>query len=58
MAGFSFGWNQNTTPLGITIVQGVPVVTTHNSTYSVSLGQSLPTGTSFGINFGKNIVDS
>jgi len=51
VAGFSFGWNQNTTPLGITIVQGVPVVTTHNSTYSVSLGQSLPTGTSFGINF-------
>ena len=51
VAGFSFSWNQSTTPLGITIVQGVPVVTTHTSNYSVSVGQSLPTGTSFGINF-------
>lgn len=46
---FSYGWNQNTVPLGITILQGVPVVTTHTASYSYYLGQAFTTGTSFGV---------
>ena len=47
--GFSYVWNQNTQPLGIQVVNGVPVVTTHTATYLYSFGQSFTTGTSYGI---------
>jgi outer membrane protein len=51
VANFGYAWNQSTVPLGITILQGVPVVTTHAGSYSYSLGQTFTTGTSFGISF-------
>ena len=52
IAGFTYFWNQNTTPLGITVLQGVPVLTTHYAYYSYSLSQSFSTGTSLGIGLG------
>jgi outer membrane protein len=48
-ANVNFGWNQSTVPLNITVLQGVPVVTTHDTTYSCSLSQAFTTGTTLGI---------
>lgn len=47
IAGFSFGWDRNTSPLGITILQGVPFVTNQSTGYSGFLGQRFLTGTSY-----------
>ncbi len=47
IAGFSFGWDRRSTPLGITILQGVPAVTTQTTGYSGFLGQRFLTGTSY-----------
>src|SRR6266568_3219711 len=51
VANLGYAWNQSTVPLGITILQGVPVVTTHSGSYSYSFNQAFTTGTSFGISF-------
>lgn len=47
VTGFSFGWDRRTTPLGTTIVTGVPFLTTQTSQYSGFLGQRFLTGTSY-----------
>lgn len=47
VAGFQFGWDRNTTPLGISLLQGVPFLTTQTTTYSGFVGQRLLTGTSY-----------
>jgi outer membrane protein TolC len=46
VAGFSFGWDHRSTPLGITLLQGVPFVTTQTTSYSGFLGERFLTGTS------------
>ena len=45
---FTCGWSQSTVPLGITIVQGVPVVLQRSTACYYWYGQSFPTGTSVG----------
>lgn len=52
VAGFQFGWDRNTTPLGISLLQGVPFLTTQTTTYSGFVGQRLLTGTSYLISLG------
>jgi outer membrane protein TolC len=47
VTGFSFGWDRRTTPLGTTIVTGVPFVTTQTSQYQTFFGQMFQTGTSY-----------
>lgn len=47
VAGFNFGWNQRDTPLGTTIVTGVPFLTTQTTQYSGFFGQRFQTGTSY-----------
>jgi outer membrane protein len=47
VTGFSFGWDRRTTPLGTTIVTGVPFVTTQTSQYQAFFGQMFQTGTSY-----------
>jgi len=44
---FSMGWDQNTSPLGYTVVAGVPFVTTQATNYAVGYTQAFQTGTSF-----------
>jgi len=43
---FSAGWNQSTTPLGTTVLTGIPSVNTITNTYSAYFGQGFMTGTS------------
>jgi outer membrane protein len=53
IAGFNFGWDRNTSPLGITILQGgIPFVTTQSTGYSGFLGQRFLTGTSYVVSLG------
>lgn len=47
VAGFTFGWDRRSTPLGITLVSGVPFVTTQTSQYQGFFGQRFQTGTSY-----------
>jgi outer membrane protein TolC len=47
VTGFNFGWNQRDTPLGTTIVTGVPFLTTQTTQYSGFFGQRFQTGTSY-----------
>lgn len=47
IAGFTFGWDRRSTPLGITFVSGVPFVTTQTSQYQGFFGQRFQTGTSY-----------
>ena len=47
VAGFSFGWDRRTTPLGTTVVTGVPYLTSQNSGYQGYFTQSFQTGTSY-----------
>lgn len=47
VTGFSFGWDRRTTPLGITLVSGVPYVTTQTTQYQGFFGQRFQTGTSY-----------
>ena len=51
-AGFSFGWDHRTTPLGNIVVSGVPEVITQNTGYNVFMGQGFFTGTSYTIGAG------
>jgi outer membrane protein len=44
--GFSMGWDRNTTPLGTTVITGVPFVTTQTTSYSAFYQQAFLTGTS------------
>jgi outer membrane protein TolC len=48
-AFFSFGWDRNTTPLGTTVVTGVPFETNQGSTYAGGIQQAFQTGTSYEI---------
>src|SRR5271157_3939796 len=50
-AQFSYGWNQDTTPLGISLLQGVSTLTQHTAGYSWYLGDGFLTGTSVGFGF-------
>jgi outer membrane protein TolC len=43
---FSAGWNQAATPLGTTVLTGIPSVNTTTNTYSTYFGQGFMTGTS------------
>jgi len=45
---FSCGWSQSTVPLGISVVQGVPVISQRSTACYYWFGQSFPTGTSVG----------
>jgi outer membrane protein len=47
IAGFNFGWDRRTTPLGTTAVTGVPFLTSQSTSYSGFLGQRFQTGTSY-----------
>jgi outer membrane protein TolC len=47
VAGFNFGWDRRTTPLGTTVVTGVPFLTNQTTTYSGFFGQQFQTGTSY-----------
>ncbi len=47
VTGFTFGWDRRSTPLGITLVSGVPFVTTQTSQYQSFFGQRFQTGTSY-----------
>src|SRR5438105_86968 len=45
-AGFSFGWDQNTTPLGTIALTGVPFVNQQSTGYTAFAGEGFLTGTS------------
>jgi outer membrane protein len=47
IVGFNFGWDRRTTPLGTTVVTGVPYLTSQGTSYSGFLGQRFQTGTSY-----------
>jgi outer membrane protein TolC len=47
VAGFSFGWDRRTTPLGTKAVTGVPYLTSQNTGYQGYFTQSFQTGTSY-----------
>lgn len=51
-AFFSFGWDRNTTPLGTTVVTGVPFETLQGSSYFGGISQQFQTGTSYEVVFG------
>ena len=51
-AFFSYGWNRNTTPLGTTVLTGVPSETLQGASYFGGLNQAFQTGTSYEIVFG------
>ena len=46
-AFFSFGWDRNTTPLGTTVVTGVPFETLQGTSYVTGVQQAFQTGTSY-----------
>jgi outer membrane protein TolC len=48
---FSCGWSQSTVPLGISILQGVSVLTQHAASCTYWFGQAFSTGTSIGAAF-------
>ena len=49
---FSMGWDRNTSPLGTTIVTGVPFVTSQGTNYGVALNQAFQTGTGYTVAMG------
>ena len=51
-AFFSYGWNQNITPLGTTAVTGVPFVDLQGSSYNAGITQAFQTGTSYQVIIG------
>lgn len=51
-AFFSYGWNQNITPLGTTAVTGVPFVNLQGSSYTSGITQLFQTGTSYQVLLG------
>jgi outer membrane protein TolC len=44
---FSMGWDRNTSPLGTTVITGVPFVTSQGTSYTTGYTQAFQTGTSF-----------
>ncbi len=60
IAGFNFGWDRRTTPLGTTVVTGVPFLTSQTSSYSGYFGQRFQTGTSYvlGLNGSRSSTTS
>jgi len=48
---FSYGWNEDVTPLGISLLQGVSTLTQHTAGYSWYVGDGFLTGTSIGFGF-------
>jgi len=46
-AFFSLGWDRNTTPLGTTVVTGVPFETSQGTSYTTGFNQAFQTGTSY-----------
>jgi outer membrane protein TolC len=46
-AFFSLGWDRNTTPLGTTVVTGVPFETSQGTSYITGMQQAFQTGTSY-----------
>jgi outer membrane protein TolC len=51
-AFFSFGWDRNTTPLGTTVVTGVPFETNQGTSYFGGIQQAFQTGTSYEVVLG------
>ncbi len=51
-AFFSYGWNQNITPLGTTAVTGVPFVDLQGSSYTAGVTQAFQAGTSYEVILG------
>ncbi len=49
---FSYGWDRNTSPLGTTVVTGVPYVTSQGTSYTTGYQQAFQTGTSLGVFMG------
>jgi outer membrane protein TolC len=49
---FSYGWNQNVTPLGTTAVTGVPFVDLQGSSYTAGITQAFQSGTSYQVLLG------
>ena len=46
IAGVSFGWDHNSSPLNFTVVSGVPVATSQTSSLTAFVGKGFLTGTS------------
>ena len=60
---FNLGWNQQTTPLGYTIVTGVPYETLQGTSYTTAVAQEFQTGTSYELFLGgsrntNNAIDT
>ncbi len=51
-AFFSMGWDRNTSPLGTTVVTGVPFVTSQGTSYTTGVTQAFQTGTSYQVVMG------
>ena len=51
-AFFSLGWDRNTTPLGTSVVTGVPYVTSQGTNYFTGINQTFQTGTSYEVVLG------
>ena len=51
-AFFSMGWDRNTSPLGTTVVTGVPFVTSQGTSYTTGVTQFFQTGTSYQVVMG------
>ena len=51
-AYFSLGWDRNTTPLGTTVVTGVPYETLQGTSYFTGVQQAFQTGTSYLVGVG------
>lgn len=51
-AFFSMGWDRNTSPLGTTVVTGVPFVTSQGTSYTTGFTQAFQTGTSYQVVMG------
>jgi outer membrane protein len=49
---FSMGWDRNTTPLGTSVVTGVPYVTSQGTSYVTGINQIFQTGTSYEVVLG------
>ncbi len=46
-AFFVLGWDRNTTPLGVTVLTGVPFETSQGTSYTAGMQQAFQTGTSY-----------
>lgn len=57
-AFFSMGWNQNLTPLGTTVVTGVPYEYNQGTSYFTGIQQEFQTGTSYQVVMGGQRYDN